>query len=219
MAHSARVARARGNKEMTAALIEAAARLIATEGAGALTLRRVADEVGTSTMAIYTHFGGMPELRRAVRREAAERLGERLTSVGQSDDPVVDLAKVALAYYRNGIKNPHLYRVMFMEQPLDEADANIGRNTFETVIDAMQRCIDAGRFDQADATELATQYWAVGHGILSLQLANLITPEEGLRCMAISAMTLFTGYGDEPEAARRALKRVVEEFDSESAAA
>ena len=84
MAHSAQVARARGNKEMSAALIEAAARLIATEGAGALTLRRVADEVGTSTMAIYTHFGGMPELRRAVRQEASARLGER-RKAGQPD--------------------------------------------------------------------------------------------------------------------------------------
>ena len=59
------------------ALIEAAARLIATEGASGLTLRRVADAVGTSTMAIYTHFGGMPELRRAVRREGFARLAAR----------------------------------------------------------------------------------------------------------------------------------------------
>src|SRR5437762_8905926 len=111
--------------DLRSALIEAAAQLIATEGAAGLTLRGVADDVGTSTMAIYTHFGGMPELRRAVRREASTRLGERLTAVGQSDDPVADLAKVGLAYYRNGIKDPHLYRVMFMEQPLDEADAEV----------------------------------------------------------------------------------------------
>src|SRR5438477_232205 len=55
------------NSAVGPALIEAAARLIATEGASGLTLRRVAEEVGTSTMAVYTHFGGMPELRRAVR--------------------------------------------------------------------------------------------------------------------------------------------------------
>ena len=50
-------------------LIEAAARILAEEGPGALTLRRVAAEVGTSTMAVYTHFGGMTELRRAVREQ------------------------------------------------------------------------------------------------------------------------------------------------------
>ena len=39
-------------------LIETAARLIAEHGTDALTLRRLASEVGASTMAIYTHFGG-----------------------------------------------------------------------------------------------------------------------------------------------------------------
>src|SRR5436189_5969729 len=55
--------------QLRSALIEAAARLIAAKGAAGMTLRGLAEEVGTSTMAVYTHFGGMPELRRAVRRE------------------------------------------------------------------------------------------------------------------------------------------------------
>src|SRR5437764_11892737 len=115
------------------ALIEAAARLIATEGASGLTLRRVADEVGTSTMAIYTHFGGMPELRRAVRREGFARLAARSARVGESDDPVADVAMLGLEYYELAISEPHLYRVMFMEQPLDEDDARTGWDTFNTL--------------------------------------------------------------------------------------
>ena len=71
-----------GNSSLRPALIEAAARLIATEGADGLTLRRVADEVGTSTMAVYTCFGGMPELRRAVRREGFARLAARAVQGG-----------------------------------------------------------------------------------------------------------------------------------------
>src|SRR5204862_4279838 len=115
---------------MRPALIEAAARLIATEGAAGLTLRRVADEVGTSTMAIYTHFGGMPELRRAVRREGFGRLTARAAQLGDSEDPVADLAGLGLAYYQLAMNNPHLYRAMYMEQPLDAADALAGSETF-----------------------------------------------------------------------------------------
>jgi hypothetical protein len=44
---------ANANNGMRPALIDAAARLIATEGGAGLTLRRVAEEVGTSTMAPY----------------------------------------------------------------------------------------------------------------------------------------------------------------------
>src|SRR5438874_77229 len=135
------------------ALIEAAARLIATEGVGALTLRRVADEVGTSTMAIYTHFGGMPELRRAVRREGFARLAARGARVGESDDPVADVAMLGLEYYEHAVSDPHLYRVMYMEQPLDADDAESGGDTFNMLAAAMRRCIDAGRFAPADGED------------------------------------------------------------------
>jgi AcrR family transcriptional regulator len=220
MANSTQVVR-EGNTDnaMPAALIEAAARLIATEGVGALTLRRVADEVGTSTMAIYTHFGGMAELRRAVRREGFSRLAEHLAAVGQSDDPVADLALIGRAYYENGISNPHLYRVMFMEQPLDATDAEIGFDTFETVIAGMQRCIDAGRFAPADATDLAIQFWATGHGIVTLQLAHLLTAEQALQCMGRSALTLFGSYGDDPDAAYQSLNRARRHIGIEPTAA
>src|SRR3954452_4400703 len=158
------------SSDLRSALIEAAAQLIATEGAAGLTLRGVADAVGTSTMAIYTHFGGMPELRRAVRREGFARLAEHLAAVRETEDAVADLALLGRAYYDNALSNPHLYRVMFMEQPLDEADAAARTETFEVLVAAMQRCIEDGRFAPADAADLATQFWALGHGVVSLQL-------------------------------------------------
>src|SRR4051812_40070491 len=169
MADWAQVARGeRSGEETRAALIEAAARLIATEGAGALTLRRVADEVGTSTMGIYTHFGGMPELRRAVRREGFARLAARGVAVGESDDPVADVAMLGIEYYDHAVSDPHLYRVMYLEQPLDETDSESGWGTFNTLANAMQRCIDAGRFAVADAEDLAREFWALGHGVITL---------------------------------------------------
>src|SRR5437763_12076930 len=165
------------------ALIEAAARLIATEGASGLTLRRVADAVGTSTMAIYTHFGGMPELRRAVRREGFTRLAEHLAEVRETDDAVADLAQLGRAYYDNAMSNPHLYRVMFMEEPLDAADAAARSETFGVLVASVERCIAAGRFDPADAAGLATQFWALGHGVVALQLARLLSRAEALACL------------------------------------
>src|SRR3954451_12412733 len=90
------------------ALIDAAARLIASEGPSALTLRRVAAEVGTSTMAVYTAFGGMPELRRAVRYEGFARLARELDAVGTTRDPVADLWMLGRAYHENAIANPDL---------------------------------------------------------------------------------------------------------------
>src|SRR5918911_3428049 len=104
------------------ALVDAEKRLIATDGAASLTLRRVEAEVGTSTMAIYTHFGGMPELRRAVRHEAFARLADQLRRLRTTDDPVADVWMLGRAYYVNAVADAELYRVAFMEQALDAGD-------------------------------------------------------------------------------------------------
>ena len=196
------------NGDLRSALIEAAAQLIATEGASGLTLRRVADAVGTSTMAIYTHFGGMPELRRAVRREGFARLAEHLAEVRETHDAVADLAQLGRAYYDNALSNPHLYRVMFMEQPLDAADAAARTDTFQVLVGAVQRCIEDGRFAPANAADLATQFWALGHGVVSLQLTRVLSDQEALRSLGGAIVNLFIAFGDEPQRARRSLARV-----------
>jgi AcrR family transcriptional regulator len=210
-----RVNRSRDERaEIRRALIEAAARLIATEGVGALTLRRAADEVGTSTMAIYTHFGGMPELRRAVRREGFAKLAARGARVGESDDPVADVAMLGLEYYDHAVSDPHVYRVMYMEQPLDEDDAETGWDTFNTLAAAMRRCIDAGRFAPADAEDLAREFWALGHGVITLQLAQLLSAEQARSCLLGAVTKLFRSYGDDPRAMAESLARAARRTES-----
>jgi AcrR family transcriptional regulator len=195
------------NSAVQPALVEAAARLIATEGEAGLTLRRVADEVGTSTMAIYTHFGGMPELRRAVRREGFTRLAQHLAQVRRSDDPVADLAMLGRAYYQNAMSNPHLYRAMSLAWAGDEADPDARTETFDVLVGGVQRCIDSGRFTPSEPSVLATQFWALGHGVISLQLAGLLSADEAIRGVGDGVMNLFVASGDDEKAARRSLTR------------
>jgi AcrR family transcriptional regulator len=192
--------------ELRTALLEAAARLIATSGPGSLTLRRLAGEVGTSTMAVYTHFGGMRGLRRALRREGFVRLSARLTAVSETDDPVADLASLCVAYYEYATADSQLYRVVFMEEPLGEDDAVVGSEPFAVLVDGVQRCIAAGAFDEADPTELATQIWMLGHGGVTLQLARLLTDQQVSTSVVGALLLLFTGYGVDREAARRSME-------------
>src|ERR671917_926129 len=67
------------------ALVETAAELLARREP--VTARSLADRVGTSTTALYTHFGGMPGLWRAVRHEGFTRLAERLATVPPGGGP------------------------------------------------------------------------------------------------------------------------------------
>lgn len=177
------------------ALIEAAARITAEEGREALTLRRLAAAVGTSTMAIYTHFGGMEDLRRAVRREGFARLAAHLDAVDRTDDALADLLALGWAYYANAIANPNLYRAMFMDWPCDEADAEVGRDTFERLVDGIRRCLDTGRFAAADPEDLATQLWAAEHGAVSLHLAGMLGADDTVACLRSIGANLFQAFG------------------------
>ena len=64
-------------------------------------------------MAVYTHFGGLTGLWRAVRQEGFRRLAARLAPVQLSADPVRDLMALGAAYVGNALSNPYLYRTMF----------------------------------------------------------------------------------------------------------
>ena len=57
-------------------IISTAARLLAVEGA--VSARLLARELGTSTMVVYTHFGGMDELTRQVMRRGFDGFGAEL---------------------------------------------------------------------------------------------------------------------------------------------
>src|SRR3712207_5132737 len=73
-----------------AALVERAAEMLVRREP--VTLRALVEGTGASTMAVYTHFGGMPGLWRAVRQEGFTRLAHRLAGVPATDDPIADLA-------------------------------------------------------------------------------------------------------------------------------
>ena len=185
---------------MRTALIEHAARLIAEEGPDALTLRRLAAEVGTSTMAIYTHFGGMDELQRQVRIEALARLAQHLGGVEATDDPVADLVVLGRAYHVNATSNPNLYRVMFMERiPADEAEIPHDEPTFQLLVDGVARCLAAGRFHPAEPLALANQLWALSHGVAALELAGILDADRAAATLEALCLNVMVGFGDDPE--------------------
>jgi AcrR family transcriptional regulator len=67
-------------------LVEAGTRLLERDGPEALKARKVAAEIGASTMAGYTHFGGMNGLLEAIIAASFEWFGAALASAPTTDD-------------------------------------------------------------------------------------------------------------------------------------
>jgi AcrR family transcriptional regulator len=83
-------------------------------------------EVGTSTMAVYTYFGGMGQLITEVVREGYLWFGQRLAEVPRGDDPVTDLLALGMAYRGYALENHELYRLMFGASALEGRRAGNG---------------------------------------------------------------------------------------------
>jgi AcrR family transcriptional regulator len=195
------------DEKVRRALIETAARLLDEEGRNALTTRRIAAEVGTSTMAVYTRFEDMDDLRRAVRLEGFRRLARHVGAVGRTADPVADLAAQGWAYCFSAVENEHMFRAMFVDRLAYPPDAALGIETFQLLVDSVQRCMDEGRLHAGDALARARQIWMMTNGVIVAHLAGFITIDDVIDNVRAMAWSLLTSFGDDPEAARRSLER------------
>ena len=171
-----------------------------------VTLRALVEDTGLSTMAVYTHFEGMPGLWRAVRQEGFTRLAQRLDAVQRTPDPVCDLMALGAAYVSNALASANLYRTMFdagfdLENP-DAADA-----TFQVLVDGAARARREGRFSQqADPAAVATRFWAVGHGLTMLVLTGALPQQALTDHVPPMATALFVAAGDTNRRSSRSVR-------------
>ncbi|MFL0178207.1 MULTISPECIES: TetR/AcrR family transcriptional regulator [unclassified Mycobacterium] len=213
-------------------LLAAALTLLDQHGPDALQTRKVAGTAGTSTMAVYTHFGGMPQLIAAIAEEGLRQFDAALT-IPATDDPVADLLATGIVYRNFAIERPHLYRLMFgstsahgINAPahnmltLGTAQIDVEVPSFAHLVRGVHRSIQAGRLtvapsdtaDTADAAVVAAaaQFWTVMHGFMMLELAGFFGDvNDGLSAaiQVLSPMTLslLVALGDTPERAAQSL--------------
>jgi AcrR family transcriptional regulator len=203
--------------DVKARLIDAAIRLLAEGGPEALQARKLAAEVGASTMAVYTHFGGMARLVDAVAREGFRRLSANLARVEMTDDPVADIFALAMAYRRTAVENPQLYAVTFglsapggkraqledMTTGEGHTGEHEGLKAFAYIVEASARAIEAGRFRPASAFTAATQLWSALHGYVTLESSGHFSGDGIDHILGPLSVTLAVGLGDTVEAAER----------------
>jgi AcrR family transcriptional regulator len=182
-------------------LIERAAELLAAREP--VTLRGLAAAAGTSTMAVYTHFGGMPGLWAAVRAEGFTRLARRLSTRQHTDDPVTDLTVVGSVYVANALADPDLYLTMF-DNRYELDDPRVAATGFEVLVEAAARARAEKRFAQGvDPAAAATRLWGMTHGMVMLVLTGALDRADLGRHLPPMWAAAYVGFGDRVRSARR----------------
>lgn len=174
----------------TAEKIQAAARtLLHKEGAEAVTMRRVAERVGITPMAIYRHFPDRAALLNALADEGFRELAAWLAQQRLTGDVEQRLYKMGDLYLEHALAKPKLFDLMFLK-PREGArqyprDFKAGKSpTGNLMAEAVQAAMDSGYFRKDDVWEITFEMGALSHGLIMLYLGGrLSTTAAGFRAL------------------------------------
>lgn len=164
------------------ALRVAAERLINDGGPGALSVRAVAAEAGTTTRAVYSLFGSKEGLVvDSLAQSAFEFLADGVDKLVESDDPVADLVAVGVPVFRTLVlEHPALYRIAFQRiAPGLHAGPEVtaARAHAHDLLNAkIRRVQDAGLLGRKTVLEAAVEFNAMLEGLANAELRGSVLP-------------------------------------------
>jgi AcrR family transcriptional regulator len=204
-------------------LLEVALRRLEESGPEVLRARALTEEIGASTQALYTLFGGMPGLFEAIVADGFTRFAAHVEAVPETDDPVADFFAKGWAFGEWALTHPQLYRLMFgvtggglrrhagLEMSVTGAvnSSPEAGSAMNVMVRSMQRVAASGRIRTVDPLLASGQFLSSTHGYVLLTIAGVFTPVgEGLEVAREVGVNLMVGLGDDPDAARRSMAAV-----------
>jgi AcrR family transcriptional regulator len=171
-------------------ICDAAARLFVEEGPAAVSMRRLAKELGCGTMTLYRYFDNKEDIITAVRTHGMHALSEALEkALDTQGDGRVRSRNVRDAYIDFARNNIATYRLMFEYPETDRSDPayrEAHARMWRRIAADMQVMIDEGLID-ADPAILGHQVWAALHGAVMLEIAGLLP--DGFDAASLHART------------------------------
>ena len=161
-----------------AEILAAAERIFVEHGYEGATIRKIADEVGLSSTALYMHF---PE-KSAILHEICSRAFSSLLEANEAaithpGGPEIRLRLMLRAYVNFGFENPNAYRLAYMTRPVElregaqSAATELGHELFRSFERTVEDIAAAGHL-RGDARSTAQALWAGGHGVVSLMITK-----------------------------------------------
>lgn len=176
-ARSIRKAKGEGH-ERRAEILLAAERVFVEHGYEGATIRKIAEEVGLSSTALYMHFADKAEILHEICRGAFEALTAANAAILDAPGtPEARLRRMLQAYVDFGFAHPNAYRLIYLTRPSEAREGaqsvaqELGIGLFRTFEAVVREAEAAGRL-KAGSAAVAQALWAGGHGVVSLMITK-----------------------------------------------
>jgi AcrR family transcriptional regulator len=171
------------NKTTSERIAEAALLILEGEGPEAVSMRRVAEAVGITPMAIYHHFPNREALLNSITdREFAKFLGyiQRRIVSGSHQRRLISAME---AYIDYALDRPRIFDYVFSQsRPAARRYPEDFRQrrspTLNPLADQVADAMASGWMKKDDIWEVALELWAVTHGYVVLNRAGRFSLEE-----------------------------------------
>jgi AcrR family transcriptional regulator len=185
-------------------ILGAARELFVRHGYEHVSLRKIADSIGYTAPALYTHFADKNALLVALCREDFQGMMQSMRRLGRIADPLERILRTGAAYVRFAVEHPKHYRLMFMTppppgvEPQEEDLAKMGDpevDGYAFLREAVREAMGRGAFrPEYKDEELITQVlWAGVHGVASLQITHEHDPWVSWRGLDRRVRTMTEG--------------------------
>jgi AcrR family transcriptional regulator len=148
------------------AVVAAAAALADAEGLEAVTLARLAAQLGVKSPSLYAHVDGLPDLRRRIAARGARELTARLQAAALGRSGLEALAAVADAYRRYAREHPGTYAATQHTPNLADPEAGAAAAAVLSVVLAVLRGYGLDNDAAIHATRVVR---SALHGFVSLE--------------------------------------------------
>lgn len=161
-----------------AEILAAAERIFVAEGYEGATIRRIADEVGVSSTALYMHFKDKSCILHEICERTMGQLLARTTDIAARAIDARERVRCMLeAYMRWGFEHPNAYLLVFsgggpVSAVRESRTSDLGAQCYETFCRAVGALDASGRLRAGDPQSVAQALWAACHGVVALVLAR-----------------------------------------------
>ena len=140
-------------------IVEAARRILESEGPDALTMRRLAGEIGIQAPSLYKHVKDKSALEVLLIEIGFTEMAEALEAIRPEEDGADPLFQLAMVYRTYALAHPHLYRLL--------TEGTLPREKLRPGVEA-RAALPA--IEIAGDPDLARALWAFAHGMVILEL-------------------------------------------------
>lgn len=163
--------------------LQAALTILVEQGVAGLTVRGLAGAAGSSTISVYTKFGGRTGVLDGLYERTFELLRDQVAQLPPiSGDALPDVLAFGRMYREFALESPARYAFMFERSvPGYEPDPDLRliaeRDTCDQLVTRVRPAVHTD--DEAD--EAGYLVWTTMHGLISLELTNRArtTPPSG----------------------------------------